>query len=115
MKRRDISSDETNAETLNDLCAAVNALRDVSEVRAFLRDLCTPAELEAMADRWRVVAPLQAGIAYRTIHDQSGVSATTIGRVARTLSMGEGGYKLALQRLQASATDRHPRASRHRN
>ena len=34
------------------LCTAVASLRGAEEVRAFFRDLCTPAELQAMADRW---------------------------------------------------------------
>ena len=53
------------------------------EVRAFLRDLCTPTELQAMADRWAVVEPLERGLSYRDIHKLTGVSLTTIGRVAR--------------------------------
>lgn len=37
------------------LADALACLREPEAVEAFLRDLCTPAELEAMADRWRVV------------------------------------------------------------
>ncbi len=37
------------------LAEALLTLRTVGECRAFLRDLCTPAELQAMADRWAVV------------------------------------------------------------
>ena len=33
------------------LFAAVLTLKSVDECRAFFRDLCTPAELQAMADR----------------------------------------------------------------
>jgi hypothetical protein len=36
------------------LCTVLAALRTPEECRAFLRDLCTPAELQAMADRWTV-------------------------------------------------------------
>ncbi|HPF73128.1 MAG: DNA-binding transcriptional regulator [Rhodanobacteraceae bacterium] len=99
MKRRYVQPEADAAVAFGGLCDALCALQGRGEVAAFLRDLCTPAELEAMSDRWRVVAPLTAGIAYRSIHDQSGVSATTIGRVARCLNEGEGGYRLAAQRL----------------
>ena len=75
-----------------DLCAALAALRTPEECRAFLRDLCTPAELQAMADRWAVVECLQARLPYREIHRLTGVSVTTIGRVARFLAAGNGGY-----------------------
>ena len=37
-----------------------------------------------------------AGEPYRGIHERTGVSVTTIGRVARTLEHGAGGYAAAL-------------------
>jgi len=83
------------------LCAALASLKTPEEVRAFLRDLCTPAELQAMADRWAVVDPLKRAVPYREIHKLTGVSVTTIGRVARFLSGGYGGYETASQRLHA--------------
>ena len=81
------------------LCAAVAALRTAEECRAFFRDLCTPAELQAMADRWAVVERLKRGLPYREIHRMTGVSVTTISRVARFLAAGNGGYALAARRL----------------
>lgn len=88
------------------LCSAVAALRTTEECRAFFRDLCTPAELQAMADRWAVVEWLQRGLSYREIHRLTGVSVTTIGRVARFLAAGNGGYSLAASRLTGGGTRR---------
>ncbi len=85
------------------LYVALAALQSPDECRAFLRDLCTPAEIQAMADRWSVVEYLQRGLPYREIHRLSGVSVTTIGRVARFLAAGNGGYAVAAQRLGAGA------------
>ena len=84
------------------LFAAMLTLKNVDECRAFFRDLCTPAELQALADRWAVVALLQQGVPYREIHKQTGVSVTTIGRVARYLLNGNGGYTLAAERMKES-------------
>jgi len=84
------------------LVAAMMTMKSPEECRAFLRDLCTPAELQAMADRWAVVEWLQQDLAYREIHRLTGVSLTTIGRVARYLASGAGGYALAVQRLETS-------------
>ena len=81
------------------LYTAIASLKSVDECRAFFRDLCTPAELQALADRWAVVGLLEAGMPYREIHKQTGVSVTTIGRVARCLIAGNGGYTLASERL----------------
>lgn len=93
------------------LCAAVAALRTPEECRAFFRDLCTPAELQAMADRWAVVEFLERGVAYREIHRLTGVSVTTIGRVARFLGNGNGGYALAVRRLTQMKAEAARRAS----
>ena len=82
------------------LCAALAVLQTPEECRAFLRDLCTPAEVQAMADRWAVVESLKRGLPYREIHRLSGVSVTTIGRVARFLAQGNGGYATAARRLE---------------
>ena len=76
------------------------ALKGADEVQAFLEDLCTPAELEAMGDRWRVVPQLLQGLPYREIHERTLVSVTTVGRVARTLERGTGGYGTAARRLR---------------
>lgn len=84
------------------LCTAVASLQTSDECRAFFRDLCTPAELQAMADRWAVVEWLRRGLPYREIHRLSGVSVTTIGRVARCLGKGAGGYATAVRRLEES-------------
>jgi TrpR-related protein YerC/YecD len=77
------------------LCRAMLALHDVESMRAFLCDLCTPAELEALVDRWKVVPYILEGVPYREIHERTAVSITTIGRVARFLNEGNGGYLAA--------------------
>jgi TrpR-related protein YerC/YecD len=83
------------------LYAAILTLRTAEECKAFFRDLCTPAEIQALADRWAVVEPLQQGMPYREIHRSTGVSVTTIGRVARYIAAGNGGYSLAATRLES--------------
>ena len=99
MKRRGEDNHQDSDEALDALAATLAALREPGHVRAFLRDLCTPAELEAMADRWKVVPLLQQGVPYREIHERTGVSVTTTGRVARTLEHGHRGYAAAVDRL----------------
>ena len=83
--------------SLQTLAQAFLCLDTTESIQNFLQDLCTPTELAAMADRWRVVPLLARGLPYRTIHAQTGVSVTTIGRVARTVEYGAGGYALALK------------------
>lgn len=91
---------QANRAARSSLAEALLAMATPEEMRALLKDLTTPAELEALVDRWRVVRYLDQGKPYREIHDLTGVSVTTIGRVARYLEHGNGGYRLALQRLK---------------
>lgn len=102
MKQRETDADR-RAAAESALYAAVLTLRSPGECAAFFRDLCTPAELEAMVDRWQVVGLLERERPYREIHDLTGVSVTTIGRVARFLAEGNGGYRTALERLEAGS------------
>lgn len=100
MKDHRILSQRQELAAEEELFTALMGLETVDEFRAFFLDLCTPAELQAMKDRWLVAELLAAGLTYREIHDRSGVSVTTIGRVARCLYSGAGGYRQALERLK---------------
>ena len=98
MKPNRQDSESQQLEAANALFRAVVSLRTADECRNFIRDLCTPAELQALVDRWQVVELLEQGLTYRKIHDLTGVSVTTIGRVARFLTDGFGGYRTAIDR-----------------
>ena len=100
MKQHDEAQQERRDSASKRLSDAILVMRNRREIAQFLSDLCTPAELEAMVDRWRVVLLLDQGLSYRDISDRTGVSVTTIGRVARFKDMGTGGYRTALRRLQ---------------
>lgn len=96
MKRRSLDPETPSESVELSLCEALLSLRNSDEMQAFLHDLCTPAELEALVDRWSVVPYLLDGVAYREIHERTAVSITTIGRVARFLNQGNGGYLAAV-------------------
>jgi TrpR-related protein YerC/YecD len=91
------SGGETAVE--EQLFNAILLLRDADECRAFFQDLCTPAELQALKDRWIVAELLADGLTYREIRDRAGVSVTTVGRVARCLAESPAGYAAVLQRM----------------
>src|SRR5690625_4835180 len=98
MKNRTLEPETSWQRAETSLCHALLTLKDVEEMRAFLRDLCTPAELEALVDRWNVVPYVLNGMPYRDIHERTAVSITTIGRVARFINQGYGGYLAAAAR-----------------
>src|SRR5947209_15393901 len=86
-----------------DLCAALRAPRSEEEMCRLLIDLCTPAEIRTMAERWHVARLLDGtNLSYREIHDATGVSTTTIVRVARFLKQEpHQGYRHALDTIGA--------------
>jgi len=81
-----------------ELFAAIASLRTADETERFLRDLCTIAELDAMAHRWQVARLLSEGLPYLEVARRAHASTTTVTRVAQWLHRGEGGYALALRR-----------------
>lgn len=82
------------------LSKALTSITDADEMERFLVDLCTPAELRALSERWHVAQILDSGASsYRDISAQTGVSTTTIGRVARFLKdEPHQGYRAVLDR-----------------
>ena len=81
-----------------DLFATIASLETKEEAERFLRDLCTRAELDAMAHRWQVAQLLEEGLPYLEVAQKAHASTTTVTRVAQWLRNGEGGYRLALSR-----------------
>jgi TrpR-related protein YerC/YecD len=86
------------------LCTALLTPRSEEEMCRLLIDLCTPAEIRTLAERWHVARLLDGtDLSYREIHDATGVSTTTIVRVARFLRQEPNrGYRRALDALAAS-------------
>lgn len=90
--------------TMN-LYEAILALENEEECAAFFGDLCTPAELTSMRERWVIANMLYEGQAsYRDISAKTGASTTTIGRVARFLQQENNkGYLRIIERLKSKA------------
>lgn len=82
---------------LKRLAKVLSGLQDEKKVLAFLRDLLTLDELEEISGRWQAVELLDKGKTYREIAESTGLSTTTVTRIAHWLEHGEGGYKAALE------------------
>lgn len=89
-------------DNIPELCDAFLLLKDRQEVLHFLKDLCTPQEISALAERWKVCQLLDSEKhSYREIHALTGASLTTIGRVARFLKDEPyHGYTTVLSRIK---------------
>jgi TrpR-related protein YerC/YecD len=89
---------------LDALAEAIVSLNDADEIKRFLRDLCTRAELEALAHRWLIARLLEDGLSYLAVADHAEASTTTVTRVSQWLHHGAGGYRLALDRTKAKTS-----------
>lgn len=87
-----------NDDQLNDLAAAISKLRDVNEIKSFLRDMFTSSELMTIVLRWKVAQMLDDGIPYTEIEKKTGASSATIAKVSEFLKYGFNGYRLMLDR-----------------
>jgi len=85
---------------LEELAVAIRTLRTTDEVTRFLRDLCTRAELEALAHRWQTARLLDDGVPYLEIAERVPTSTATVTRVAQWVRHGTGGYRIALTRAK---------------
>ena len=81
------------------LVRALLSLQDEEECYKLLDDLCTIREIQDLAQRMEVARMLRERITYNEIAQTTGVSTATISRVNRSLSYGEGGYDMVLDRL----------------
>lgn len=91
------------AELRAGLAEALASPASQGDMLALLTDLCTPAELHSLAERWHVARLLDAtDLSYRDISEGTGVSPTTVTRVARFLKTEpHKGYRMAIDALAA--------------
>ncbi len=79
------------------LCGAFAACNTPDGVADLLRDVATLSELQAMSERMEVAKQLSRGLTYRQVAANTGASTTTVTRVAKAMSGGEGGYERFLR------------------
>lgn len=101
---------EEKQAAIEELCAVLTMLETPEDAQAFLRDLCTPGELLALAERWRIARLLNDGTqSYREIAEATHASTTTVARVARFLKDEPWqGYRRVLDRLGEGAATTKP-------
>ena len=89
---------------LSDLCDALLTPKNRAEMRSLLQDLCTPAEIRTLSERWHVARLLDGtDLPYRDIHEATGVSTTTVVRVGLFLRHEpHQGYRRAIDAMRPS-------------
>ncbi|MDR1026552.1 MAG: trp operon repressor [Lactobacillus sp.] len=90
---------------MKNLYEAFLEIKTESEFNALLMDLCTPSEISALNERWKIAQILYEGkLSQREIASKLNVSITTVTRVARFLNNENyKGYLTLLNRMHHHA------------
>jgi TrpR-related protein YerC/YecD len=83
---------------IDDLYRAILSLDNIGEAKSFFRDLLTEVEIREFTERWKVARMIAQEIPYTKIIEQTGLSSTTVARVARWVKKGTGGYRTIMKR-----------------
>ena len=92
---------DLRSETVDRLFEAILNLETIDDCYRFFEDVCTIKEIRDISQRLSIAALLNQGTNYQTIARRVDASSATISRVNRCLNYGSGGYRSALQKLEA--------------
>jgi len=82
-------NEEKNIEYLYEV---IKNIDNVQDCRILFTDLCTPKEIEAMAQRMTAAKLLMSGKTYEQVIAVTNISSATLSRVSRCVQYGTG-YK----------------------
>ena len=88
-----------NSKEITQLISAILTLKTQDEAKRFLRDLMTEKEITEFTNRFTAAQMLTQKIPYSIIEKKTGLSSTTVARVAKWLNGKERGYKTIINRL----------------
>lgn len=86
-------------EMTDRLMETILSLKTKEECYSFFEDACTVKEILDIAQRLEVAKMLCDKKSYAVISKETGMSTATISRVNRCLLYGNGGYQMAISRL----------------
>lgn len=100
-----MSTNNWETDQLKELFQILSSLDSPEELAMFMRDVATIKELTEMSKRWQAAKMIDKKIPYREISEKTGLSTTTVSRVAFWLNNGEGGYGIALDLLSQKSRE----------
>ena len=92
---------DLHSEPVDHLFKAILNLETMEECYRFFEDICTIKEIRDISQRLSIASMLSKGMNYQSIARTTDASSATISRVNRCLNYGSGGYRAALDKLQA--------------
>lgn len=95
-------SKDIRTPEMDRLFDAILSLQNREECYTFFEDICTVNELISLAQRFEVAKMLREKRTYLDISEKTGASTATISRVNRSLTYGNDGYDMVLERIKDS-------------
>jgi TrpR family trp operon transcriptional repressor len=68
-----------------ELLKVISSIKDLDELNRFFNDIFTPAELDDISLRWKLLKDLHTGMTQRKISEKYGISLCKITRGSRVL------------------------------
>lgn len=68
-----------------ELLQVISSIRDLDELNRFFQDIFTPAELDDISLRWKLLKDLHQGMTQRKIAEKYGISLCKITRGSKVL------------------------------
>ena len=96
---------QLKSEPVDHLFEAILTLKSKEECYSFFEDLCTVNELLSLSQRFEVAAMLKEHKTYLEIAEKTGASTATISRVNRSLTYGNDGYEMVMERIRKNKTE----------
>ena len=93
---------DLHSESVDRLFQAILKLETMEDCYRFFEDVCTIKEIKDISQRLYIAALLNEGLNYQSIARRVDASSATISRVNRCLNYGSGGYRDALNKMQAA-------------
>ncbi len=88
-----------NTKENRQLVEAFISIDDRSKMEAFIRDLMTEGEIIEFSKRLEAARLLSSDTQYLAITERTGLSSTTVARIAKWLKGPLGGYRFALANI----------------
>ena len=82
---------------------AILLLESMKDAENFFRDLLTEQEITEFANRFKAASLLDGGASYLEVQKATGMSSTTVARIAKSLNKGMNGYKTQLSKMHHHA------------
>lgn len=90
------------SKDLQEIYRLFSSIDSPKEAELLLKDILTPQERDAIAERWQLIQALASGLTQRDVAKKCEVSISKVTRGAHELKYGSGGFQYFLRKLSKS-------------